>query len=213
MAVVIKSQHENRVTQRMDTAKAIASPDFQKWLRDHNERGCEIYLTTNALSPESSTRTRQDVLVIRHVYLDIDTEGSAVLQKVMIDPRVPTPNYVVSTSPGKFQTLWKVQDFSIGQAETPLRVMAAEFGADRAVVDAAQVLRVPGFTNHKYREPYLITAQRHSTEVYNPERFRFPLPEFSSDAANLSRTATIGQHTFHDVERIFASRELREDNG
>ena len=190
LAVVIKNPHENRVTQRMDTAKAIASPDFQKWLRDHNERGGEIYLTTNTLMPKSSTRTRQDVLAIRHVYLDIDAEGPAVLQKVMTDPRVPKPNYVVNTSPEKFQTLWKVQDFSIGQAETLQRVMAAEFGADRAVVDAARVLRVPGFTNHKYREPHLITAQRHSTEVYNPERFRFPLPEFASDASNLSRTAT-----------------------
>lgn len=190
LAVVIKNPHENRVTQRMDTAKAIASPDFQKWLRDHNEQGAEIYLTTNALMAESSTRTRHNVRVIRHVYLDIDAEGPAVLQKVMTDPRVPKPNYVVNTSPEKFQTLWKVQDFSIGQAETLQRVMAAEFGADRAVVDAARVLRVPGFTNHKYREPHLITAQRHSTEVYNPERFRFPLPEFASDASNLSRTAT-----------------------
>jgi len=190
LAVVIKNPHENRVTQRMDTAKAIASPDFQKWLRDHNHRGGEIYLTTNTLMPKSSTRTRQNVLTIRHVYLDIDAEGPAVLQRVMTDPRVPKPNYVVNTSPEKFQTQWKVQDFSIGQAETLQRVMAAQFGADRAVVDAARVLRVPGFTNHKYREQHLITAQRHSTEVYNPERFRFPLPEFVSDDFNLSRTAT-----------------------
>ena len=74
LAVVIKNPHENRVTQRMDTAKAIASPDFQKWLLDHNEHGAEIYLTTNTLMPKSSTRTRQDVVVIRHVYLDIDAE-------------------------------------------------------------------------------------------------------------------------------------------
>jgi len=191
LAVVIKNPHENRVTQRMDTAKAIASPDFQRWLRDQNQRGGEIYLTTNTLMPESSTRTRRDVLHIRHVYLDIDAEGPAVLQKAMTDPRVPQLNYVVSTSPEKFQTLWRVQDFSIGQAETLQRIMAAEFGADRAVVDAARVLRVPGFTNHKYLEPHLITAQRYSTEIHKPERFLFPLPEFVSDAANLSRTATV----------------------
>jgi hypothetical protein len=51
-----------------------------------------------------------------------------VLERVMTDPRVPNPNYVVKSSPGKFQTIWKVQDFSIGQAETLQRVMAAEFG-------------------------------------------------------------------------------------
>ena len=62
-----------------------------------------------------------------------------MLQKIMTDSRVPKPNYVVSTSPAKFQTLWKVQDFSIGQAETLQRTMAAEFGADRAVVDIAKL--------------------------------------------------------------------------
>jgi hypothetical protein len=188
----------------------LTQRDFQKWLRDHNERGGEIYLTTNALSPESSTRTRQDVLIIRHVYLDIDAEGPAVLQKLMTDPRVPNPNFVVNTSPEKFQTLWKVQDFSIGQAETLQRVMAAEFGADRAVVDAARVLRVPGFTNHKYREPHLITAQRHSTELYNPERFRFPLPEFASDASNLSRTATTKAGSSEDKPNKGISQSERD---
>ena len=191
LAVVLKNSLDNRVTQRIDSAGVMASPDFQKWLRDQNERGGEIYLTTNTLRPESTTRTRQDIHIIRHVYLDIDTEGSSVLQRVMTDPRVPQPNYVLNTSPGKYQTLWKVQDFSIGQAESLQRAMAAELGADRAVVDAARVLRVPGFYNHKYQEAHLITAQRYSTEVYTPERFQFPIPDFASEAPMLSRTAMV----------------------
>ncbi len=191
LALVVKNSLDNRVTQRIDSAQTMASPDFQKWLRDHNERGGEIYLTTNALRPESTTRTRQDILIVRHVYLDIDSEGSSVLQRVMTDPRVPQPNYVLNTSPGKYQTLWKVQDYSIGQAESLQRAMAAELGADRAVIDAARVLRVPGFHNHKYDESHLITAQRYSIDVYTPERFQFPIPDFASEASILSRTAVV----------------------
>jgi len=91
------------------------------------------------------------------------------LQKVTTDSRVPKPNYVLTTSPGRYQTLWKVQDFSIGQADSLHRAIAAELGADRAVIDAARVLRVPGFHNHKYDESRLIIGQRYSTEVYRPE--------------------------------------------
>lgn len=59
LAVVIRNSHEKRVIQRLDTCKSIASHDFQNWLRDHNDRGGEIYLTTNTLRPESTTRTRE----------------------------------------------------------------------------------------------------------------------------------------------------------
>jgi hypothetical protein len=123
------------------------------------------------------------------VYLDIDVDGPAVLEKVLIDSRIPKPNYVLNTSPGKYQTVWKVQDFSIGQAETLQRAMAKEFGADQAVVDAARVLRISGLYNKKYPEPHQVTATRLSVEIYLPEHFRMDVPEFNSDS--ISRTATI----------------------
>ena len=162
LAVVIKNQQKDRVIQRIDTAKAIASPDFQKWLRYHNAHGGDDLSHDQRLEARSHwTDPPRPPDVIRHVYLDIDTDGPAVLQKVMDDPRIPKPNYVLNTSPAKYQTVWKVQDFSIGQAESLQRVMAAEFGADRAVVDAARVLRIPGFYNKKYRG----ATPGHSSEV------------------------------------------------
>src|SRR5262249_52341977 len=135
--------------------------------------------------------TLQDVQTIRHVYLDIDREGSRALNQVMTDPRIPWPNYVLNTSPGKYQILWKVQEFSLGQAESLQRVMASEFGADRTVVDAARVLRIPGFYNKKYPEPHQITAQKHSEQVYKREDFKIQLPEFDSDWADRTRTSAI----------------------
>ena len=189
LAIVIKNPHKDRVIQRIDTARNIASPDFQRWLRFQNVNGGCVYLSTNSLRPGATGRTRSDIQAIRHVYLDIDVDGPAVLEKVLNDSRIPKPNYVLNTSPGKYQTVWKVQDFSIGQAETLQRAMAKEFGADQAVVDAARVLRIPGLYNRKYPEPHQVTATRLSEEIYRPEHFRMDVPEFNSEST--SRTATI----------------------
>lgn len=189
LAVIIKNQNKDQVIQRIDTARNIASPDFQKWLRFHNVRGGNVYVSVNSVKPEATGRTRADIHAIRHVYLDIDNDGEVVLDKVLNDPRIPKPSYVLNTSPEKYQTVWKVQDFSIGQAESLQRAMAAEFGADLAVVDSARVLRIPGLYNKKYAEPHQVTAQRLSDEVYRPEHFRMNVPEFNSEG--FSRTGTI----------------------
>ena len=51
LAVVIKNHMTGQVIQRLDSARAIASPDFQRWLRFHNANGGNIYLSVNASSP------------------------------------------------------------------------------------------------------------------------------------------------------------------
>ncbi len=175
LAVVIKNHLTGQVIQRLDSAQAIASPDFQRWLRFQNSSGGSIYLSVNSLLPEATGRTRAQIETIRHVYLDIDQDGAVVLAKILGDPRIPQPNYVLNTSPGKFQILWRVEEFTLEQAERLQRVMAAEFGADQSVVDAARVLRVPNFLNAKYPVPHQVTAERLSAVVYRSSDFHLPL--------------------------------------
>ena len=182
LAVVIKNHLTGQVIQRLDSARAIASPDFQSWLRFQNANGGSVYLSVNALQPEATGRTRAQVQTIRHVYLDIDQDGPAVLAKILGDRRIPQPNYVLNTSPAKFQTLWKVEEFTMEQAEHLQRAMAAEFGADRSVVDAARVLRIPSFFNAKYTVPHQVTVRRLSAVVYRPSAFDLPL-ELSFEAS------------------------------
>ena len=43
--------------------------------------------------------------------LDFDYEGTAAVERLQADPDVPTPNYLVSTSPDKWQALWRVRRF------------------------------------------------------------------------------------------------------
>lgn len=175
LAVVIKNQRTGQVIQRLTSARTIASPDFQRWLRFHNVNGGNAYLSVNALLPEATGRTRAQVQTIRHVYLDIDQDGPAVLAKILSDPRIPQPNYVLNTSPGKFQTLWKVEEFTLEQAERLQRAMAAEFGSDQAVVDSARVLRIPGLYNKKYKDPHQVTAEKLSDQTYKPSHFGLQL--------------------------------------
>ncbi|MEW5980451.1 MAG: DNA-primase RepB domain-containing protein [Acidobacteriota bacterium] len=210
LAVVIRNQPKNQLIQRIDTARVMASPDFQRWLRFQNAQGGDVFVTVNALKPEATGRTRQDIDRIRHVYLDIDSQGPAVLARILQDPRIPRPNYVLNTSPEKVQVLWKVEHFSLEQAESLQRSMAAEFGADRAVVDAARVLRIPGFYNKKYVELHQVTAQRLSDELSRPEHFRIQAPEVSSDSLNGSRSAPVKRNSRSGIPEGAVSQSERD---
>jgi len=176
LAVVIK-QSSRQVIQRISTAERIASPDFQRWLRFENLKGGNIYLSANALCGQATARTRNQIATVRHVFLDIDVNGEKVLATVLLDSHIPQPNYVLNTSPQKFQTVWKVEGFTIQQAEALQRSMAITFGADRAVVDVARVLRLPGFYNRKGDPPHRVTAERLSDDIFQPSNFQLPTPE------------------------------------
>lgn len=176
LAVVIK-QSSGQVIQRISTAERIASPDFQKWLRFENLSGGNIYLSANALCGQATARTRSQIATIRHVFLDIDFNGEKVLQAILHDSHLPQPSYVLNTSPRKFQTVWKAEGFTVEQVEALQRSMAATFGTDRTVVDAARVLRLPGFYNRKGEPPHRVTAEQFSSEVYSPSHFQLPTPE------------------------------------
>jgi hypothetical protein len=197
LAVVIKNQVTGQVIQRLASARAIASPGFQRWLRFQNVNGGSVYLSVNSLQPEATGRTRAQVQTIRHVYLAIDQDGPSVLAKVLNDPRIPKPNYVLNTSPGKFQTLWKVEEFTLEQAERLQRAMAVVFGADQAVIDAARVLRIPGFRNTKYPLPHQVTAQKLSDQIYKPSDFKLQLNLLLEPRADAVPRPATGQRPPH----------------
>ena len=217
LAVVIKNHLTGQVIQRLDSARAIASPDFQRWLRFQNANGGSIYLSVNSLQPEATGRTRAQIETIRHVYLDIDQDGPAVLAKILSDPRIPQPNYVLNTSPGKFQILWRVEEFTLEQAERLQRVMAAEFGADQSVVDAARVLRIPNFLNAKYAVPYQVTVERLSAVVYRSSDFHLPLKlSFEASPKTSLRPAALrpsGNGRISQSERDWADTMRRLSRG
>ena len=137
LAVVVIHRKEGKVLQRVETAEAIASPKYQAWLRHENAQGSDIYISQNALRETATGRTKAEIAAIRHVYLDLDNNGAKALAAIENSPQVPTPSYVISSSPGKYQVIWRVKGIAQEQAETLQRRMVQEFGADPAATDSA----------------------------------------------------------------------------
>ncbi len=181
LAAVIKNSKENRLVQRIATAEQLAGFRFQAWLRFENARGGDIYISMNPLKPDARGRTKEDIAALRHLYLDLDVNGAQSLEAICSDPRLPNPSYVLNTSEGKYQVIWKVIGREAERAERLQRAMAMEYGADRAATDTTRVLRIPGFYNKKYEPPYQVTAEKLSSLTYTLSDFRIrPEPELHS---------------------------------
>jgi hypothetical protein len=175
IAVLVLNREFGEVIQRITSAQRAASPPFQAWLRFKNAHGSEIYLGMNPLRQDAATRTKKAVESIRHVYLDLDHGGPEALKSVEDSNAVPKPTYVLTSSPGKYQVVWKVEDMNPQEAETLLRAMAREFGGDPAATDATRVLRLPGFANKKYDTDFYVRARQESTRTYHLRDFKIPI--------------------------------------
>jgi hypothetical protein len=203
IAVLVRNVKRGETTQRIGSTAKVTDTPFQDWLRYKNgQDGCDIYVGMNALKATAFTRTKHDVLAIRHLYADLDHDGSASLAAIEKSSIVPAPNYVLNTSPDKYQVIWRVEDIDLAQAEGLLQAIAREFDGDHAATDAARVLRVPGFMNKKYDQDFLVSAQRHSDRIYHAREFKLRAepgdsahrqPRHSAQQPNRSEPRAISQ--------------------
>jgi hypothetical protein len=203
LAVLLHHRGKGDTVQRVNTAQAIASEAWQRWLRHMNANGYDVYISQNTLDGDSAHRRKEDVKVIRHVYLDLDRESHQALRAIESSNKVPRPNFVIDTSPGKHQVIWKVEGMSQAEAEGLLRSMAREFGGDPAATDSTRVLRLPGFYNKKYQQMYRIDAHQHSSAVYHLSDFQISMEASqASEATPSQRPAShTGQHKHTHSER------------
>jgi hypothetical protein len=170
LAVVLIDRRSGSVTQRIAPARQVVSPQFQSWLKERNRMGADVFVSMNALHDQARGRTRADVAVVRHLYLDFDENGTRAVEQLRARKDMPIPNYLVNTSPDHWQVSWKVQGFDKEQAEEMMRGMVREFGADPAAIDASRVMRIPGFANHK-RSGHMVRMEQLATATYSPDRF------------------------------------------
>lgn len=174
LAVLLRNRSTEEVIQRIASAEKIAAPDFQQWLKERNQAGFDIYMGMNTLKDEAYSRTKRDIHEIKHVYLDLDYRGSDSLKAIQGSDEVPKPNFVLDTSPGKHQVIWKIEGATPHEAEELQQRMAHEFGADIAATDVSRVLRLPGFANRKYEAECLVRVTKHSDKTYSLRDFKLP---------------------------------------
>ena len=191
----------------------IASPDFQTWLANQNAGGSDVFVGMNPIKDGAYSRTKDSIKDIRHLYLDLDKNGDEALKLIRNSVEAPAPNFVLDTSPGKHQVVWKVSGFSQDEAENLLRSLAKQFGGDQAATDSTRVLRLPGFANRKLPDEFIVQARRESDAVYTLRDFTIDedapvVPRHFSEFQQRERTVPSGHKSQSESDWAYARRAL-----
>jgi hypothetical protein len=170
-AILVRNRSTGHTVQTISKAETIAGPGFQTWLTNQSASGYDVFMGMNPIKDGAYARTKGNIKEIRHVYLDLDRKGDEALEAIRHSTEVPAPNYVLDTSPGKHQVVWKVSGFNQDEAESLLHNLANKFGGDLAATDSTRVLRLPGFANRKLPEEFIVQARQESDAVYTLRDF------------------------------------------
>jgi len=172
IALLLRREGTARPLQRVVTVEQVLTSRYMAWLTYANEHSANIYVSANPLHSGSRKRTKECIASVRHLYIDIDVDGDSRLAALRASDLVPLPTAILSTSPGKYQALWRVAGFDFERQEQTLKLLALVFGGDPACTDRNRVLRLPGFYNRKYSPAHLVAVEYPSNRTYVPGDFR-----------------------------------------
>lgn len=195
VAVLLRGLDGKPPTQRIVPLETMLAARYMAWLGHQNVAGSNVYVSANPLLRGSRRRTKASVASVRHLYLDIDTDGDRRLAALTKSTAVPTPNAIVTTSLGKYQAVWRVRDFDFDVQEGMLKRLAVAFGGDPACTDRNRVIRIPGFFNRKYDPPFRITAEYPSDCLWAPRHF----------------SPALGTSTYSQLDHAMGSRKRTEE--
>lgn len=218
VAVLVRNRVRQQATQRIIPAETIASAPFQSWLHEQNKSGADIFIGMNPVREGSRKRTREQIREVRHTYLDLDEEAGALLQVIRTSGDLPPPNFVLDTSPGKHQVVWRVEGLDASQAESLLRALASQYGGDPAATDVSRLLRLPGFSNRKYNEAFVVRVHHETDAIYHEQDFQLQgdspeSPRHPGDSQPGSRRIRAGHRSQSEADWAYAKRALsRGDN-
>lgn len=210
IAVLLRKENPASTTQRIVRLEQALAPRYLAWLRYENHNGANVYVGANPLRSGSRKRTKDCIAEVRHLYIDIDVDGEERIEALRASDVVPAPSMILSTSPGKYQALWRVEGFDFDQQESTLKLLAIAFGGDSACTDRNRVLRVPGFLNRKYEPAHPVAVEYLSKSIYHPEDFRLddPLLIVVLPLRATARTYATGKNTHSEQDWAWAVQQL-----
>ncbi len=213
IALLLRREDAPRPQQRVVTVEQVLAPRYMAWLNFENDNGANIYVSANPLIAGSRKRTKECIASVRHIYIDIDDDGDARLATLRASDLLPTPTAIISTSPGKYQALWRVSGFDFERQEEMLKRIAQAFGGDPACTDRNRVLRVPGFLNRKYSPAYPVAVEYPADAIYGPADFRLENIEVSSvlPLCGSARKSPIGKHSHSEDDWAWVCARLAHD--
>ena len=89
VAILLKNHQTGGSAQRVGPMTLVASPPFQAWLRAENARRFSVFVSVNAIRPQRKARTREAIGAVRHVFLDVDRDGTQVLSAIAAHRGMP----------------------------------------------------------------------------------------------------------------------------
>jgi hypothetical protein len=217
IALLLRKESPASTTQRIVTLEQAIASRYLAWLRYENHNGANVYVAANPLRSGSRKRTKDCIAEVRHLYLDIDVDGDNRIVALMESEAVPAPTAILSTSPDKYQVLWRVEGFDFDRQESTLKQLTIAFGGDSACTDRNRVLRVPGFHNCKYDPAHPVVVEYPSDSIYRPDDFRLdgallnavlPLDGFARSYPRNKNT-----HSEQDWAWVVQQLSLGEDAG
>src|SRR6266851_1932470 len=210
IALLLRRENPAVILQRIVPLERALAPRYLGWLAHENAIGANIYVAANPLRSGSRKRTKENIASVRHLYIDVDTDGDARLTALRASDAVPVPTAILSTSPGKYQVLWRVDGFNFDRQEETLKLLAIAYGGDPACTDCNRVLRIPGFLNRKYDPAYRVAVEHPSDSVWNPGDFRLDIGAVGAmlfDHAIPTRKQP-GKHSNSEGDWAWVSHEL-----
>jgi hypothetical protein len=212
IALLLRRENPPKTTQRIVRLEQAIGPRYLAWLAYENHNGANIYVAANPLHTGSRKRTKDSIAEVRYLYIDIDEDGGNRLAALQESEDVPVPSIVLSTSPNKYQVLWRVEGFDFDHQESTLKLLAIAFGGDSACTDRNRVLRVPGFRNCKYDRAYPVTAEYPSASTYRQDDFRLDISVLPSptSASVLAATHPTHKNTHSEQDWAWAVQQLSQ---
>ncbi len=210
IAFLLRRENPASTTQRIVRLEQAISSRYLAWLRYENHNGANVYVAANPLRFGSRKRTKECIAEVRHVYIDIDVNGEERIAALRASDVVPVPSTILSTSPGKYQALWRVEGFDFDQQENALKLLVIAFGGDSACTDRTRVLRVPGFLNRKYNPAHLVSVEYPSDSIYQPKDFRLDdaLLNAVLPLRGTAPTSSTGKNTHSEQDWAWAVQQL-----
>src|SRR5438034_10980395 len=106
IAIFLKSYETGRTAQRVGPIATFLEPRIHAWLRAMNAQRFNVYVSVNAIRPGVRARTKRAIGAIRHLFLEADDDGTGVLARLAGRGDIPTPSYVLESSPTRVHIFW-----------------------------------------------------------------------------------------------------------
>jgi hypothetical protein len=114
IAILLRRVSPVVTMQRLVTLERAVAPRYLGWLASENATGANVYVAAKPLRTGSKKRTKESVVGIQHLYLDLDSDADSKLSALRSATSVPTPSAIVLTSAGKYQVIFPRRSLKSG---------------------------------------------------------------------------------------------------